>query len=64
MCVAVTVPFGWSVWFSGTLMITVLKSVTRKRLAKTEDFYVSCGYSGIWSVWFSGTVIVACGGDQ
>jgi hypothetical protein len=39
----------------GTLIIAVLKSVARKRLVKTEDFYVSCDYNGNWSVWFSGT---------
>jgi hypothetical protein len=45
------------------VIITELKSVTRKRLMKTEGFCVSCGYSNIWRVWFSGTVIVGCGGD-
>jgi hypothetical protein len=30
---------------------------------KTENFYVSFGYSDIWSVLFTGTVIVGCGGD-
>jgi phage anti-repressor protein len=53
----------WSVWFSETVIITVLKSVAKKCLVKTEDFYVSCDYSDNWSVWFSGTVIVGCGGD-
>jgi hypothetical protein len=47
---------------SETVIITVLKSVTIKRLVRTKIFYVSCGYSDIWSVWFSGTVIVGCGG--
>jgi hypothetical protein len=46
-----------------TVLSTVLKSVTRKRLVKAKDFYVSCVYNDIWSVWFSGTVIVGCGGD-
>jgi hypothetical protein len=41
-----------------SVIITVLKSITRKRLVKTEDFCMSCGYSDIWSMWFSG-----CGGD-
>jgi hypothetical protein len=49
------------VWFSETLIITVLKSVARKRLVKIEDFYVSCDHSDNCSVWFSGTVIVGCG---
>jgi hypothetical protein len=61
MCAVVTVIF-W-VYNSVSVIIIVLKSVTRKRLLKTEDFYVSCGYSDIWSVWFSGTVIVGCDGD-
>jgi uncharacterized protein YunC (DUF1805 family) len=52
-----------SVKLSESVIITVLKSVTRKRLVKTKYFYVSCGYSDIWSVWFSGTVIIGCGGD-
>jgi hypothetical protein len=43
-----------------TVIITVLNSVTRQRLMKTEDFYVSCGYNDIWSMWFSGSVIVGC----
>jgi hypothetical protein len=51
------------VWFSETVIITVLKSVTRKHLMKTKDFCVSCGYSNIWGVWFSGTVILAYGGN-
>jgi hypothetical protein len=49
----------WSVWFSDTVIITVLKSVAKKCLLKTEDFYVCCSYSDIWRVWFSGTVIIA-----
>jgi hypothetical protein len=53
----------WSVYVGETVIITVLKLVTRKSLMKTKDFYMSCGYSDIWSVWFSGTVIVGCGGD-
>jgi hypothetical protein len=34
------------------LITTVLKSVTRKRLAKAKGFHVCCGYSDtrIWSV--------------
>jgi hypothetical protein len=51
------------VWFSGTVVITVLKSVAKKRLVKSKDFYGSCDYSDNWSVWFSVTVIVCCGGD-
>jgi hypothetical protein len=42
-----------------SVIITVLKSVTRKRLVKTEDFHVSCGCGDIWSVWFSESVIIA-----
>jgi hypothetical protein len=41
----------WRVWFSETVIITVLKSVIRKRLVKTEYFYVCCGYSNNWSVY-------------
>jgi hypothetical protein len=41
----------------------VLKSVARKRLVKTKDFYVNCDYNDNWNVWLSGTVIVGCGGD-
>jgi hypothetical protein len=33
-----------------SVIITVLKSVTRKRLVKTEDLYICCGYSDNWSV--------------
>jgi hypothetical protein len=54
----------WRVQFSESAIITMLKSVTRKRQVKTEDFYVSCGYSVFWNVWFSGTVIVGCCGDS
>jgi hypothetical protein len=61
MCAVATVIFG--VRISETIIITVLKSVMRKRLVKTKDFCGSCGYSDIWRVWFSGTVIVGCGGD-
>jgi hypothetical protein len=53
----------WSVWFSETVIITVLKSVAKKRLVKTKDFYVSCDCNDNCSVWFSGTVMVGCGGD-
>jgi hypothetical protein len=42
----------WSV-FSESVIITVLKSIAKKRLVKTEDFYVCCGYSDIWRAWFS-----------
>jgi hypothetical protein len=48
----------WSLWFSETVIITVLKSFAKKRLVKTKDFPVSCNYSDNWSVWFSETVIV------
>jgi hypothetical protein len=41
----------------------VLKSVARKRLLKTKDFYVSCDYNDNWSVWLSGTVIIGYGSD-
>jgi hypothetical protein len=53
----------WSVWFSETVIITVLKSVARKRLLKTEKHYVCCSYCDIQSVWFSEAVTVACDGD-
>jgi hypothetical protein len=46
----------WRMWFSESVIITVLKSIAKKRLVKTEDFYVSCRYSDIWSVGFSGTI--------
>jgi hypothetical protein len=36
----------------------VLKSVIRKRLLKTEDFHVCCGYTDIWNVWFSEGVVI------
>jgi hypothetical protein len=49
----------WSVWFSDTVMITVLNSVTRKRLLKTKK--TLCVY--VLGVRFSETVVVACGGD-
>jgi hypothetical protein len=52
----------WSVEFSGTVVITVLKSVAMKRLVKTKDFYVSYDHSDNWSVWFSDTVIFVCDG--
>jgi hypothetical protein len=47
-----------SVWFSEIVIITVLKSVARKRLVKTEDFYVSCDHTDNWSVWYRETVII------
>jgi hypothetical protein len=53
----------WSVWFNETVIITVLKSVARKRMVKSKHFYVSCDYNDNWSVWFSGTVVVGYGGD-
>jgi hypothetical protein len=43
---------------SETVIITASKSVTRKRLVKTEDFGVCCGYSEIWRVWISETVAI------
>jgi hypothetical protein len=46
------------VCYSDTVIRTVIKSVTRKSLVKTEDFNVSYGYSDNWSVWFSETVII------
>jgi phage anti-repressor protein len=46
------------IWFNETVIITVLKSVAKKHLLKTEDFYVRCDYSDNWSVWFSETVII------
>jgi phage anti-repressor protein len=36
----------------------VLKSVDKKRLVKTEDFYVNCDYNDNWSVWFTETFII------
>jgi hypothetical protein len=53
----------WSVYVCETVIISVVKSVTRKHLVKTKHFYVSCGYSDVWSVWFSGTTTVGCGGN-
>jgi hypothetical protein len=41
-----------------TVIIIVLKSVTKKRLVMKKDFCVSCGYSDIWRLWFSETVII------
>jgi hypothetical protein len=41
-----------------TLIITVLKPVTKKRLVKTEAFYVSCDYSDNLIVWLSDTVTI------
>jgi hypothetical protein len=38
------------IYFSETVIITVLKSVARKRVVKTKDFYVNCVYCDIWSV--------------
>jgi hypothetical protein len=35
-----------------------VKSVARKRLVKTEDFYVSCDHTDNWSVWYRETVII------
>jgi hypothetical protein len=46
MCAVVTVIIG-SVQFSETVIIIVLKSVTRKRIVKTGDFYICCGHSDI-----------------
>jgi hypothetical protein len=43
-----------SAWFSGTVIITVLKSVARKRLVKIEDFYISCDHS----------IIGVCGSER
>jgi hypothetical protein len=40
----------WSVWLSKTVIITVLKSVAKKRQVKKQDLYVSCDYSDDWSV--------------
>jgi hypothetical protein len=40
----------WSVWFSVTVIITVLKFIAKKRLVKTKEFYVNCHYSDNWSV--------------
>jgi hypothetical protein len=57
----VTVIIG--VYNSVSVIITVLKSITRRCLVKTKDFYVSCGYSDIWNVSFSGADIAGCGGD-
>jgi hypothetical protein len=51
------------VWFSETVIITVLKPVAKKRLVKTKDIYVDCDYNDNWNVWFGGTVVVGCGGD-
>jgi hypothetical protein len=40
------------------LTITVLKTVTRKRLLKSEKTLCVLSYSDIWSVWFRKTVII------
>jgi hypothetical protein len=62
---------------TGIVPITVLKSVTKKRIVKTKDFYVSCGTNDIidqrWSrcrgpdeaptVIFGVCASVDCGGD-
>jgi hypothetical protein len=45
----------WSVWFRETVIITVLKSVAKKRQVKTKESDVSCDYSVNLSVWFSET---------
>jgi hypothetical protein len=42
----------FGVYNSVSVIITVLKSVTRKHLVTAEDFYVCCGYSDNWRVWF------------
>jgi phage anti-repressor protein len=52
----ITVVIG--VWFIETVIITVLKSVAKKRIVKTKDLSVSCDYSDNSSVWFSETVII------
>jgi phage anti-repressor protein len=49
---------GGGVWFSETVIITVLKSVAGKIPVKTKDFSMSCDYSDNWSVWFSESVII------
>jgi phage anti-repressor protein len=54
----------WGVWFSYTVIITMLKAVAKKRLVKAKDLHVSCDYSENCSVWFTGTVMVGCGGNQ
>jgi hypothetical protein len=41
----------------------VLKPAAKKRLVKTEDFYVSCDFNDNWSVPLSRTVVVGYGGD-
>jgi hypothetical protein len=42
--------YNCNVWFSETVIITVLKSVARKRLLKPEAIYVRCDYSVNFSV--------------
>jgi hypothetical protein len=56
MCAVVAVIFG--VYNSLRVIITVLKSIAKKCLVKTEDFYVCCGYSDNWRVWFSESAII------
>jgi hypothetical protein len=41
-----------------SVIISVLKSVAKKRLVKTEDFYVCCGYSDNWRLWFRESAII------
>jgi hypothetical protein len=41
-----------------SMRVHVLKSVAKKRLLMTEDFYVCCGYSDIFRVWLSESVII------
>jgi glycopeptide antibiotics resistance protein len=41
VCAVVTVIF--RVYNSVSVIITVLKSIAKKRVLKTEDFYVCCG---------------------
>jgi hypothetical protein len=48
----------WTVWFSEAVKITVLKSVTMKRLLKTVKILCVCSCSDIRSVWFSETVMI------
>jgi hypothetical protein len=51
----------WRVWFNETVIITVLKSIARKRLVKTKDFMCAvvtvifgmCGSVGLFSrLWW------------
>jgi hypothetical protein len=61
MCAIVILIFG--VELSEIGIVTVLKTLARKRLVKTEKNYVLCSYTDIWSVQLRETVILTCSYD-